>query len=133
MFEDNETNIKVGYVTKIRPYGFENSYYGGGYLIVNINDFQNRNLTPRYMCIQSNNPDELINEIKNLKIDEIGYSNFEAAVKEQNAMSLIIKIFLYGFIAVITLIGVTNIFNTITSNMELRQKEFAMLKSIRYD
>ncbi len=34
------------------------------------------------------------------------------------------------FIAVITLIGVTNIFNTITSNMELRQKEFAMLKSI---
>ena len=33
-------------------------------------------------------------------------------------------------IAVITLIGVTNIFNTITSNMELRQKEFAMLKSI---
>ena len=43
---------------------------------------------------------------------------------------MIIKIFLYGFITVITLIGVTNIFNTITSNMELRQKEFAMLKSI---
>ena len=45
-------------------------------------------------------------------------------------MLLVINIFLYGFIAVITLIGVTNIFNTITSNMELRQKEFAMLKSI---
>ena len=51
-------------------------------------------------------------------------------VREQRAMVLVIKIFLYGFIAVITLIGVTNIFNTITSNMELRQKEFAMLKSI---
>ena len=45
-------------------------------------------------------------------------------------MILVIKIFLYGFISVITLIGVTNIFNTITSNMELRQKEFAMLKSV---
>lgn len=45
-------------------------------------------------------------------------------------MLLVIEIFLYGFIGVITLIGVTNIFNTITSNMELRQKEFAMLKSI---
>ena len=45
-------------------------------------------------------------------------------------MILVVKIFLYGFIAVITLIGITNIFNTITSNMELRQKEFAMLKSI---
>jgi len=45
-------------------------------------------------------------------------------------MIIVISIFLYGFITVITLIGVTNIFNTITSNMELRQKEFAMLKSI---
>ena len=40
------------------------------------------------------------------------------------------SIFLYGFITVITLIGVTNIFNTITSNLELRQKEFATLKSV---
>ena len=47
-----------------------------------------------------------------------------------SAFLIIIKIFLYGFITVITLIGVTNIFNTITSNMELRQKEFAMLKSV---
>ena len=45
-------------------------------------------------------------------------------------MILVISIFLYGFITVIALIGTTNIFNTITSNMELRQKEFAMLKSI---
>ena len=45
-------------------------------------------------------------------------------------MVLVVKIFLYGFITVITFIGVTNIFNSITSNMELRQKEFAMLKSI---
>ena len=29
-----------------------------------------------------------------------------------------------------TLIGVTSVFNTITSNIELRQKDFAMLKSI---
>ncbi|MCH5198817.1 MAG: ABC transporter permease [Oscillospiraceae bacterium] len=43
---------------------------------------------------------------------------------------LIAGIFLYGFITVITLIGVTNIFNTITTNMNLRQKEFAMLRSI---
>ena len=37
---------------------------------------------------------------------------------------------MYQFIAVITLIGVTNIFNTITTNMILRSKEFANLKSI---
>lgn len=41
-----------------------------------------------------------------------------------------IKIFLYGFIAVVSLIGITNIFNTVTTGMELRGKEFAMLQSI---
>ena len=45
-------------------------------------------------------------------------------------MVLIISIFLYGFIAVISVIGITNIFNTITTNMALRNREFAILKSI---
>ena len=56
--------------------------------------------------------------------------NIEEIVKQQKAMLIVVSIFLYGFITVITLIGVTNIFNTITTNMNLRQKEFAMLKSI---
>ena len=43
---------------------------------------------------------------------------------------ILVGIFLYGFIIVISLIGVTNIFNTITTNMNLRRQEFAMLKSI---
>ena len=47
----------------------------------------------------------------------------EENVKEEKAMVLVIKIFLYGFIAVITLIGVTNIFNTITTNINLRKKK----------
>ncbi len=45
-------------------------------------------------------------------------------------MILLAAIFLYGFIIVISLIGLTNIFNTITTNMELRKPEFAMLKSV---
>jgi len=45
-------------------------------------------------------------------------------------MVLVINIFLYGFITVIALIGITNIFNTITTNMELRSREFATLKSV---
>ena len=56
--------------------------------------------------------------------------NLEESVRAENAVVLVISIFLYGFIGVITLIGITNIFNTITTNMNLRKKEFAMLKSI---
>ena len=54
----------------------------------------------------------------------------EESARAENAIVLVISIFLYGFIGVITLIGITNIFNTITTNMNLRKKEFAMLKSI---
>lgn len=61
---------------------------------------------------------------------EVGVYNVQAEAERQNALILIIAIFLYGFIIVISLIGVTNIFNTITSNMNLRSKEFANLKSI---
>ena len=42
----------------------------------------------------------------------------------------LVGIFLYGFIIVISLIGITNIFNTITTTMELRKQEFAMLVSV---
>ena len=42
----------------------------------------------------------------------------------------IVSIFSYGFIIVITLIGMTNIFNTLTTSVELRKQEFAMLKSV---
>ena len=61
---------------------------------------------------------------------EVGVYNVQTEAERQNALILIIAIFLYGFIIVISLIGVTNIFNTITSNMNLRSKEFANLKSI---
>lgn len=127
--DSKETSFKVGAITDIKPYGVEKSYYDGGYLVVNLDDYKNMNFEPTYISIQSSNTEGLIEEIKNANID-VGYFNLEEQVKEEKAMVLIIKIFLYGFIAVITLIGVTNIFNTITSNMELRQKEFAMLKSV---
>lgn len=127
--DNREMNFKVGAITDIRPYGIEKSYYDGGYLIVNLDYYKNMDFKLRYMLIQSDNPDGFIDELKSINIDS-GYFNIAEEVKYENSMVLIIKIFLYGFIAVITLIGVTNIFNTITSNMELRQKEFAMLKSI---
>ena len=45
-------------------------------------------------------------------------------------LKLIIQIFLYGFIFLISAIGVSNVFNTISTNITLRRREFANLKSI---
>lgn len=128
-FEEKPVSITIGAVTSTRPYGWEQTYYSDGYIVVNANIFTNFKLELSQFLIESSNPEELVKEIK--KVDStLSVTNLDSYVEEQRAMTLIIKIFLYGFIAVITLIGVTNIFNTITSNMELRQKEFAMLKSV---
>ena len=87
------------------------------------------------IVIESNDPYALASTIDELKkndklFENVSYINYKEDQKEQNAIVLVISIFLYGFILVITLIGITNIFNTITTNMLLRSKEFAMLKSI---
>ena len=43
---------------------------------------------------------------------------------------LLVNVFTYGFIALITAISVANIFNTISTSISLRKREFAMLKSV---
>ncbi len=128
-YENKEVSIEVGAISKTRPYGMEQTYYGGGYLIVDYEETEIFEFTPRMITMQANNSEKTVEDLKNID-KELNIGNLEKQAKSENAMNLVVSIFLYGFITVITLIGVTNIFNTITSNMELRQKEFAMLKSI---
>jgi len=40
------------------------------------------------------------------------------------------SVFTYGFILLITAISIANIFNTISTSISLRKREFAMLKSV---
>jgi putative ABC transport system permease protein len=54
----------------------------------------------------------------------------EAEKQDTERGKTMISIFLYGFITLITLIGVTNIFNTISTNVALRRREFAILQSM---
>ena len=70
-------------------------------------------------------------DISSMGFDEYIYiDNLDTDVKAFKAIMIVMRLFVYGFIAILTLIGVTNIFNTVTTNMKLRQKEFAMLRSV---
>ncbi|MGO0916241.1 hypothetical protein ACTPEM_23845, partial [Clostridioides difficile] len=40
----------------------------------------------------------------------------------------VIKIFVYGFIVVISLVSVTNILNTVSTSINLRKRELAVMK-----
>lgn len=58
------------------------------------------------------------------------FTDYEEIERENKSIWTIVSIFVYGFIGVISVIGITNIFNTITTNMALRSREFAILKSV---
>lgn len=104
------------------------------YLLVSLDTLKN-NYDIDYLSegiyINAANANELEEKIKELDGGQtFAVYNVEKTANMYNAMTLVISIFAYGFIIVISLIGVTNIFNTITTNMRLRSKEFAMLKSV---
>lgn len=132
-----DKSLQIAKRASKKPMGYEMSFSDGGYVFVSEKTI--RSLSDKLysggLYIKASEPDELCHQIDELKrnndsFNEIAYNNYDEYVRENDAMILVISIFLYGFIAVITLIGVTNIFNTITTNMALRRKEFAMLKSV---
>lgn len=86
--------------------------------------------TTGVIVIDSADPVNTVEYINNLDIENLDVFNINEQKEQMNAIVLIIAIFAYGFIIVISLIGITNVFNTINTNMRLRSKEFAMLKSI---
>ncbi len=127
-------DIKIVALSNERPFGYDNAYTSYGYLIVSddyMNKIDTKNIDSTLLNINCDDPDKaqdiLVNEF------DIGKNNIVNAAQERRNnenLILIIKIFLYGFIAIVSLIGITNIFNTVTTGMELRSKEFAMLQSI---
>lgn len=115
--------------TTQKPMGLETTSYTEGTMIVS-DEFINRfDWIFGTLYVNSDDASGLEKDI-NANYQNIFTVNIQEEADRQNSLILIIAIFLYGFIIVISLIGVTNIFNTITSNMNLRSKEFANLKSI---
>ena len=141
---DKEKTLTISKFTDVKPMGQEAVYYDHGIIVVSedyikevfkedVNNSDYYHLSDLF--IKSSKPQELENTLNDLIKqggDYYGLTvfNYETYMKQEQRMLLVVKIFLYGFITVITLIGVTNIFNTITTNMILRSKEFAMLKSV---
>lgn len=127
--DGKSSDLEIAAIVDSVPMG---PYYSNGMFIVSdefFDKYKSKEDMSVSLYMDSSNPNELEEIVRKSNIGSY-VENIETIAKEQNAMMLAISIFLYGFIAVISLIGVTNIFNTITTNMELRQKEFANLKSI---
>ncbi len=86
------------------------------------------------MYFKTENPSKYAKDIEKIISDgglEIGYIyNAAERVEEERNIITIINVFAYGFIVLMSLVAMANVFNTITTNINLRRREFAMLKSV---
>lgn len=138
----NKYDITISKVTDIQP-----SFMGSDYMIayyVSEDYYQVAQMTKNLgsyssnytVLISANSPESVTDKIESIiekHQDEGGLNtvyNVSQEARLMRNMYLLMSIFLYGFVIVISLIGITNIFNTITTNVALRAKEFAMLKSV---
>lgn len=122
--------LDVVYVTNKTPMGYENisSYYGLFFISDEVLE-KSTDYNVNALYINSLNPDEISDKASTLT-DKLYITNYEKEQIENNRIVLLISIFLYGFVTIITIIGLTSVFNTLTTSMNLRSKEFAMLRSI---
>lgn len=90
-----------------------------------------------YIYLTSSDPGVLTADVSDLVENNRGkfidyYSVWENDQSDRS-MLLVMQVFCYGFIALMTLICTANIINTISTSIDLRRREFAMLKSVGMD
>lgn len=136
---DNENTISIEAITTAKiSYGFKSRLYTGKPILIISESTYSSMFNPSneyYGSYSFNSKDyKAINEdFKNKKISLKSESNISSPkIDEANTKNVVlaIKILFYGFIALIVLIGVTSVINTINTSMNLRRKEFAMLRSV---
>lgn len=62
-------------------------------------------------------------------LGEYDYRDYKENEENNRTLILLINVFSYGFIILISLISVANVFNTISTNVGLRRRDFGMLRS----
>lgn len=86
------------------------------------------------VCVETDEHKEVAENLTTLLNENDFGSNYVSdnidALETMNTVIFIIQVFVYGFITLISLITIANIINTISANIALRRKEFAMLKSV---
>ena len=60
----------------------------------------------------------------------IDVKNFEEVPFAMRDITRLVMVFIYGFITMLTLIGLTNVISTISTNVRSRAREFAVLRSV---
>ncbi|WP_211653301.1 ABC transporter permease [Planococcus alpniumensis] len=127
-------NVEIAARTNEAPAGVSTSYLGNLDLIVPMDALDELGFIAgdTYPSITLASSDPMKTEAEILEINEAGIdiSNVFQRRQQQEQLVLLMQVFTYGFITLISLISIANIFNTISTSIQLRKREFAMLRSV---
>ena len=83
----------------------------------------------------SGNPSQSETEMEAMLQDQAGIPgytlyNIDSILEQYRSAGFVIDVFTYVFVIMISLIAAANVFNTISTNIRLRRRELAMLRSV---
>ena len=87
------------------------------------------------LAFRTKNPSQSVTEMEAM-IQGAGITsaytlyNVYSIVEQYRSLTFIIDVFTYVFVIMISLIAIANVFNTISTNIRLRRRELAMLRSV---
>lgn len=128
--------VQVGTITEELPMGSYRAGLGGMELVMTmdtLNQLVNKevkNPINDNIYLKSSDPMETQKALEDMKKSNMYVYNVFQEREREEQMVLLMSVFTYGFIALISLISIANIFNTISTSISLRKREFAMLKSV---
>ena len=129
-------NIKVETTNEI-DFGLKTRLYTGRpTLIISESTYENKFSSDTYeseYLFNSKDYKKINEDYKNNKLNlKSEVQVYSPKIEEATVKNIVlaINILFYGFIALVVLIGVTSVINTINTSMNLRRKEFAMLRSV---
>ena len=132
--------LNIGLCAEELPFGL-NSMYGSGYIVIPrglldsvIPDYDKYSYEEYSFYFSSGKHSETFDSMVGiLRENELSSSHLVNIAESEEANRgtiVIINVFSYGFIVLISLIAAANVFNTILTNIRLRRREFAILRSI---
>jgi len=133
--EAKTSEVTVAALTDQAPMGMSPIEVGGLNMIVSeyvMNRLADDDLdnVQMYLHLKSTEPLRTQQEIEEMHETNLNVFNVYQSRKNEEQQILLMSVFSYGFIVLISAISIANIFNTISTGVSLRKREFAMLKSV---
>ncbi|AYK08118.1 ABC transporter permease [Brevibacillus laterosporus] len=134
--ETKANKVIVAALTDQAPMGMNPTGVGGLNMIVServmnrLADDEDLVNVSTYLHLKSTEPMRTQQEIEEMHETNLNVYNVYQSRKSEEQQILLMSVFSYGFIVLISAISIANIFNTISTGLSLRKREFAMLKSV---